>query len=79
MLQPCMVTKLPIKHYKTHTTAKLHGETIPAVILARYHQDQPSPSKFGMIHQCGTSQFKFYIGGTYLVITHEVTHPQSKK
>ena len=28
MLQPCMVTKLPIKHYKTHTTAQIHGETM---------------------------------------------------
>ena len=70
-----MMTKLPIKHYKTHTTTKRHGETIPTVILARSHQDQPSPSKFGKIHQCGTSQFEFYIGGTYLVITHEVPHP----
>ena len=60
-----MVTKLPIKHYKTHTTTKQHGETIPIVIF----------SKFGKIDQCGTSQFKFYVGGTYLVITHEVPHP----
>ena len=74
-----MVAKLPIKHYKTHTTAKIYGETIPTVILPRSLQDQPSPSKFGKIHQCGTSQFKFYVGVTYLVITHEVPHPQSKK
>ena len=40
-----MVTKLPIKHYETHTTTKIHGETIPAVIWARSHLDQPSPSK----------------------------------
>ena len=77
--QPCMATKLPIKHYKTHTTTKIHGETIPTVILARSHQDQPSPSKFAKIHQCGTSQFKFYIGGTYLVITHEVPHPPKRE
>ena len=70
-----MATKLPIKHYKSHTTTKIHGETIPTVILARSHQDQPSPSKFGKIHQCGTSQSKFYVGGTYLAITHEVPHP----
>ena len=40
-----MATKLPtpIKHYKTHTTTKIHGETIPTVILARSHQDQPVP------------------------------------
>ena len=69
-----MATKLPIKRYETHTTTKIHGETIPTVILARSHQDQPSPRTFGKIHQCGTSQFKFYIGGTYLVTTHEVTH-----
>ena len=25
----------------------------------------PSPRKFGKIDQCGTSQFNFYIGGTY--------------
>ena len=65
-----MATKLPIRHYKTHTTTKIHGETIPTVIVARSLQDQPSPSKFGK-----PSQFKFYIGGTYLVITHEVPHP----
>ena len=74
-----MATKLPIKHYETHTTAKRHDETIPTVILARSHQEQPSPSKFGKIHQCGTSQFKFYIGGTYLVITHEVPHPPKRE
>ena len=34
--QTCMMTKLPIKHYKTHTTAKIHGETIPSMILARF-------------------------------------------
>ena len=67
-----MATKLPMKHYETHTTTKIHGETIPTMILARSHQQQPSPSKFGKIYQSGTSQFKFYIGGTYLVITHEV-------
>ena len=43
--QPHMATKLPIKHYETHTTTKIHGETIPTVILARALQDQPSPSK----------------------------------
>ena len=74
-----MVAKLPIKHYKTHTTTKIHGETITTVILARSVQDQPSPRKFGKIYQCGTSQFKFYIGGTYLVITHEVPHPPKQE
>ena len=53
--QPHMATKLPIKHYKTHTTTKIHGETIPTVILATSHQDQPSPRNFGKIHQCETS------------------------
>ena len=61
--QPGTMTKLPIKQYKRHATIKLHGETIPIMILARSFQDLPSPSKFGRIHQCGTSQFKFYIGG----------------
>ena len=37
--QPCMVTKLPIKHYKTHITTKRHGETIPTMVLARFPQD----------------------------------------
>ena len=70
-----MVTKLPIKHYETHTTMKIYGETIPTVNLARSLQDQPSPRTFGKIHQCGTSQLNFHIGGTYLVFTHEVPHP----
>ena len=30
--QPHMMTKLPIKQYKTHTTLRLHGETIPTMI-----------------------------------------------
>ena len=74
-----MVTKLPIKRYKTLTTTKIHGETIPTVILARSLQDQPSPNKFGKIHQCGTSQFKFYVVGTYLIVTHEVPHPPKRE
>ena len=65
-----MATELPIKHYKTHTITKIHGETIPTIILVRSLQEQPSPSKFGKIHQCGTSQFMYYVGGTYLVIIH---------
>ena len=44
-----MVTKLPIKLYEIHTTTKIHGETIPTVILASSLQDQPSPRKFGKI------------------------------
>ena len=74
-----MATKLLIKQFKTHGTTIIHGETIPTVILARSHLDQPSPSYFGKIDQCGTSQFKFYIGGTYLVITHEVPHPPKRE
>ena len=35
--QTSMMTKLPIKHYETHTTTKIHGETIPTMIW----QDQP--------------------------------------
>ena len=57
--------KVPIKQYKTHTTIKLHGETIPTTILARSLQDVLSQGKFGKIHQCGTSQLNFYIGGTH--------------
>ena len=49
------------------------------MILARSLQDLPSSSKFGKIHQCGTSQFNFYVGGTHLEITHEVHHPPSEK
>ena len=60
----CMMTKLPIKQYKKHTTIKLHGKTIHTMVLARSSQDHASPSKFGKIHQCGTTQFNFYIGGT---------------
>ena len=44
---------------------KLLGETIPTMILTRSLQDLSSQGKFGKIHQCGTSQFNFYIGGTY--------------
>ena len=53
----------------------ISAESNPTLILASSHQDQPSPSKFGKIDQCGTSQFKFYIGGTYLIITDEIPHP----
>ena len=60
-----MMTKLPTKHYQMHTTLRLHGETIPTKILARSLQDLRGPSKFGKIHQCGTSQFNFYVGGTH--------------
>ena len=70
-----MTTKLPSKQYETHTTLRLHGETIHTMILARSLQDLPSPSKFGKIHPCGTSQFNFYVGGTHLEITHGVPHP----
>ena len=69
-----MSTNLPIKQYETHTTKKLHGETIPTMILARSLQDLPSPSKFGKIHQCGTSQFNMLV-----VLTHEVPHPPKQE
>ena len=62
--QTQMMMKLPNKHYETHTTIKLHGETIPMTILAVLRLDPVSPSKFDKIHQCRTTQFKFYIGGT---------------
>ena len=59
-----MITKLPNKQYETHTTVKLHGETVPMTILAGILLDLASPSKFGKIHQCRTAQFIFYIDGT---------------
>ena len=31
----------------------------------KFGKINPRPSKFGKIDQCGTSQFIFYIGGTY--------------
>ena len=77
--QQHMMSKLPVKQNKTHTTTKIHGETIPTMILARFPQDLSIHSKFGKIHQCGTSQFNFYVGGTYLVITHEVPHPPKQE
>ena len=58
------MTKLPNKQYETHTTIKLHGETVAMTILAGLLIDVASPSKFDKIHQCRTIQFKFYIGGT---------------
>ena len=61
--QTHMMMKLPNKQYKTQTTIKLHGETIPMTILAGLLLDLASPSKFDKIHQCRTAQFKFYIGG----------------
>ena len=61
----CTTMKLPIKQYKTHTTIKLQGETIPTMILARSLHDLPSQAKSGKIHQCRTSQFNFYVDGTH--------------
>ena len=63
--QSLMTMKLPMKQYETHTTIKLHGDTILTMILARPFQDLPSQGKFGKIHQCGTSQLSFYVGGTH--------------
>ena len=60
-----MATKLPIKHYKTHTTTKIHGETIPTVVnLVRFNNMQLLSS---------------HIGGNYLVITHEVADPPKQE
>ena len=53
------MTKLPNKQYETHTTIKLHGETVPMTILAGLLLDLASPSKFDKIHQCRTAWFKF--------------------
>ena len=58
-----MMMKQTIKQYETHTKKKIHGETIPTMTLARPLLDLSSQGKFGKIHQCGTSQFNFYIGG----------------
>ena len=60
----CMMMKLPNKHYKTHTTIRLYGDTVPMTILAGLLLDLVSPSKFDKIHQCRTAQFNFYIDGT---------------
>ena len=60
----CMMMKLPNKQYETHTTTKLQGETVTMTILAGLLLDVASPSKLDKIHQCRTTQFKFYIGGT---------------
>ena len=60
----CTMIKLPNKQYKTHTTIKLHMETIPLTILAGLLLDLASPSKFGKIHQCRTAQIIFYVDGT---------------
>ena len=73
--QTHMMTKLPNKHYKTHTTIKLHGETVPMTILAGLLLDLVSPSKFDKIHQCRTTQFKF---STLLVLTHVVLDPSKQ-
>ena len=64
--QTCMMRKLHNKQYETHTTIQLHGKTVPMTILAGLLLDLASPSKFDKIHQCRTTQFKFYIGGTDL-------------
>ena len=66
------MTELPIKQYKTHTTIKLYGNTIPTMILARSLQDLPSQGKFGKSHQCGTSRST----SMFVVLTHVVPHPQ---
>ena len=72
-IQTCMTMKLPMKQYETHTTTKLHGETIPTLILARSLHDLPSQGKSGKIHQYRTSQFNFYVDGTYPC---SATHPK---
>ena len=56
--------KLPNKQYETHTTIKIHGETIPMTILAGLVLDLASASKLDKHHQSRTAQFKLYIGGT---------------
>ena len=55
--------KLPNNQYETHNN-KFHGETISMTILKGLLLDLVSPSKFGRIHQCRTTQFIFYIDGT---------------
>ena len=62
--QTCTMMKIPNKQYKTHTTIKLHQDTIAMTILAGLLLDLASPRTFDKIHQCRTTQFKFYIGGT---------------
>ena len=65
------MTKLPIKQYKTHTTIKLHGETIPTMILARSLQDLPSPSNLVRFTNVGLPSSI----PTLVVLAHEVPHP----
>ena len=62
LTQPHMMSKVPIQQNEPHTTTKIHGETIPTMILARFPQDLSIHSKFCKIHQCGISQFNFYVG-----------------
>ena len=47
-----MMTKLPNKQYKTHTTINLHGETVAMTILAGLLLDPARSRKFDKIHQC---------------------------
>ena len=44
-----MTMKQPNKQYETHTTIKLHGETIPMTILAGVLLDLANPSKYSKI------------------------------
>ena len=49
--QPCTMMKLPIKQYKTHTNNKIHGETIPMLILTGLLLVHSSQGKFDWTHQ----------------------------
>ena len=62
--------KLPNKHYKTHTTIKLHGETVPMTIVAGL-LDLASPANLARSINVGLpSSFS-----TSMVLTHVVLDP----
>ena len=63
-----MMTKLPNKQYETHTTLKLHGETVPTMVLARSLQVPANlvrPTNVGPLRSIST----------LMVLTHVVLHP----
>ena len=63
--QSCTMMKISIKQYETHTNNKITWGNIPMTILPGLLLDLSSQGKFDRTHQCRTSQFNFYVGGTY--------------
>ena len=64
-------TKLTNKQYETHTTIKLHGETIPMTILAGLLLDHASPSKLTRSINVGPPSSS----STLVVLTHVALDP----